>query len=100
MHKTKIFYSLPVLLLLVVAGAEAQYNPLNPNRFQFKEPTLRPAELLGLKGEAGTLAAGACADLTVLRWNEEGRLRDANDVARPGRCAEPVATVRAGRLVA
>jgi dihydroorotase len=61
--------------------------------------TARPAELLGLKGETGTLAAGACADLAVLQWNEEGRLRDVLDVERPGGCWEPLATVRAGRLV-
>ena len=61
--------------------------------------TARPAELLGLKGEAGTLAAGACADLAVLKWEEEGRLRDCLDVERPGGCWEPLATIRAGRLV-
>ena len=61
--------------------------------------TARPAELLGLKGEAGTLAAGACADLALLKWNEEGRLRDCRDIERPGGCWEPLATVRAGRLV-
>ena len=61
--------------------------------------TARPAELLGLKGEAGTLAPGACADLAVLSWNEDGRLRDCLDVERAGGCWEPLATVRAGRLV-
>ena len=61
--------------------------------------TARPAELLGIEGEAGTLAPGACADLAVLQWNEEGRLRDTLDVERPGGCWEPQATVRAGQLV-
>jgi predicted amidohydrolase len=66
----------------------------------FARATLRPAELLGLRSEAGTLAPGACADLAVLRWNQDGRLRDVNNAERPGGCWEPVATVRAGRLVA
>ena len=61
--------------------------------------TARPAELLGLKGEAGTLAPGACADLALLQWNEEGRLRDCRDVERAGGCWEPLATFRAGQLV-
>ena len=42
----------------------------------FARVTVRLAELLGLQGESGTLAAGTCADLAVLRWNEDGRLRD------------------------
>ena len=70
-----------------------------PEAEVFARATARPAELLGLNGEAGTLAPGACADLAVLHWNEEGRLRDTLDVERPGGCWEPLATVRAGQLV-
>jgi dihydroorotase len=70
-----------------------------PEAEVFARATLRPAELLGLKGEVGTLAPGACADLAVLQWNEEGRLRDTRDVERPGGCWEAVATVRGGQLV-
>ena len=62
--------------------------------------TARPAELMGLAGEAGTLAPGACADLAVLRWNDEALpLRDVHGVERAGGCWEPVVTVRAGDVV-
>jgi imidazolonepropionase-like amidohydrolase len=63
--------------------------------------TRRPAEVLGLADEVGTLRPGGCADLAVLRWNADAApLRDANGVERPGGCWEPVVTVRAGQLVA
>ncbi len=59
--------------------------------------TSRPAEMLGLKGEVGTLRAGACGDVTVLRWNEDAApLRDVDGVERPGGCWEPVLAARAG----
>jgi dihydroorotase len=62
--------------------------------------TVRPAELLGLAGEVGTLAPGACADLAVLRWNPDAPpLCDVAGVARPGGCWEPILTVRAGQIV-
>ena len=62
--------------------------------------TVRPAELLGLSGEAGTLAPGACADLAVLRWNPDPLpLQDVTGAERPGGCWEPILTVRAGELV-
>jgi dihydroorotase len=38
-----------------------------PERDAFAAVTVRPAALLGLAGEVGTLAPGACADLAVLR---------------------------------
>jgi dihydroorotase len=38
-----------------------------PERDAFTAATLRPAALLGLAGEVGTLAPGACADLAVLK---------------------------------
>ena len=62
--------------------------------------TVRPAELLGLSGEVGTLAPGACADLAVLGWNPDALpLCDVAGVSRPGGCWEPLLTVRAGQLV-
>ncbi len=62
--------------------------------------TVRPAELLGLSGEVGTLAPGACADLAVLRWNPDAPpLRDVTGAERPGGCWEPILTVRAGEIV-
>ena len=48
-----------VISELIVAGL--------PERDAFAAATLRPAALLGLAGEIGTLAPGACADLAVLR---------------------------------
>ncbi len=62
--------------------------------------TARPAELLGLSGEVGTLAPGACADLAVLRWNPDALLlRDVTGAERPGGCWEPILTVRVGEIV-
>ena len=66
----------------------------------FERATARPAELLGLGGEVGTLAVGACADVSVLRWNEQAApLVDVNREGRPGGCWEPVQTIRAGKPV-
>ena len=66
----------------------------------FARATARPAEVLGLRGEVGTLAPGACADLAVLRWNEEAPpLRDVSGEERLGGCWEPVTTIRGGQVV-
>jgi dihydroorotase len=66
-------------------------------REAFARVTVRPAAILGLAGEAGTLAPGACADLAALRWNPAaGGLRDTSGAERPGGAWEPVLTVRAG----
>ena len=71
-----------------------------PETESFRCATARPAAALGLGGEIGTLAAGACADLAVVRWNPDAApLVDVNGATRPGGCWEPVATVRAGRVV-
>jgi len=56
-----------------------------PEREAFAAATVRPAALLGLEGEVGTLAPGACADLAVLR--------QADGVWHA------VRTLRAGRIV-
>lgn len=62
--------------------------------------TARPAELLGMTGEIGALAPGACADLAVLRWDDEPlTLRDAVGNEREGGAWEPVLTVRGGKTV-
>ena len=66
----------------------------------FARATARPAAVLGLQGEVGTLAPGSCADLAVLRWNESAPpLRDVNGEERPGGCWEPVTTIRGGQVV-
>ena len=66
----------------------------------FAAVTVRPARILGLENEIGTLTPGACADLTVLRWNETApKLVDVDGVQRPGGCWEPILTVRGGEVV-
>ncbi|MBM4407764.1 MAG: amidohydrolase family protein [Chloroflexi bacterium] len=66
----------------------------------FAAATARPAAVLGLADEIGTLAAGACADLTALRWNPEAAPHvDTTGAARPGGCWEPVLVVRGGEVV-
>jgi imidazolonepropionase-like amidohydrolase len=67
----------------------------------FAAVTARPARILGLEGEIGMLAPGACADLTVLAWNEAAApLEDVTGNRRPGGSWEPLLTVRAGTIVA
>ena len=66
----------------------------------FERATTGSAQHLGLGGEVGTLAVGACADVAVLHWNiEAAPLADVNGEQRPGGCWEPIQTVRAGQLV-
>jgi dihydroorotase len=66
----------------------------------FERATLRPAQTLGLDGEAGTLKPGSMADLAVIRWNPDATaLVDVDGNERPGGCWEPVATVRAGKVI-
>lgn len=62
--------------------------------------TSRPAELLGLAGEVGTLAPGACADLVVLtEAADEVALRDVSGNERHGRIWSAAAVVRDGEVV-
>jgi dihydroorotase len=57
----------------------------------------RPAEILGLSGEVGTLTPGSCADLTVLEMNHASvPLIDTCQQTRPGSCWETRLVVRAG----
>ncbi len=66
-------------------------------RDAFARVTFRPADILGLQGEIGTLRPGACGDVAVLRWNDHAPpLADVDGVERPGGCWEPVLTARAG----
>ncbi len=69
-------------------------------RDAFTRVTARPAAILGLGGELGTLAPGTCADVAVLTWNPAAApLRDTAGAERPGGAWEPVLTVRAGAVV-
>lgn len=72
-----------------------------PETEAFRRATRRPAELLGLEDEIGSLRAGTCADLTVLEQADAaGRLRDVDGVERPGVRWVPRLTVRGGVVVA
>ena len=72
-----------------------------PESDAFVRATLRSSKVLGLEDEVGCLSPGKCADLAVLRWNESAApLADTQGVERPGGCWEPIATVRAGEIVA
>ncbi len=70
-----------------------------PETDALAQATLRPAEVLGMAGQVGTLAPGADADLAVLRWSRPVPLARVGDDVRSGPCLEPVLTVRAGRIV-
>lgn len=71
-----------------------------PERDAFAAATSRPAAVLGLAGEVGTLAAGSSADLCALRWNADAApLVDTEGGTRRGGCWEPVFVVRAGEIV-
>ncbi len=66
----------------------------------FPRATLRPANVLGMADEIGTLRPGACADLAVLRWDPgTAPLVDVAGNGRPGGFYEAILTVRAGELV-
>ena len=60
--------------------------------------TTRPAEIMKLAGEVGTLSPEACADLAVLGWRDSPThpLCDTDGNQRPAGCWEPLLTVRAG----
>lgn len=73
-----------------------------PETEAFRRATRRPAELLGLEDEIGSLRVGTCADLTVLEQADDaaGRLSDVDGVERPGVRWAPRLTVRGGVVVA
>ena len=62
--------------------------------------TCRPAEALDRSGAFGSLAEGACADISVVKWKAGPfALRDVSGRERPGGAWQPVATIRAGQVV-
>lgn len=66
----------------------------------FPRATLRPAQVLDMTNEIGTLRPGACADLVVLQWDANAApLVDVAGNDRPGGCYEAMLTVRAGESV-
>jgi len=63
--------------------------------------TATPARLLGMQGEIGTLAPGACADVAIVRQvDRQVEFQDTNDERREGQVLlVPQMTVRAGRVL-
>ncbi len=70
-----------------------------PEADAFHAATGRPADLIGIASEVGTLRVGGIGDLCAVRWNPDGRLADTQGVTRPGGCWEPVFVALAGDLV-
>ena len=71
-----------------------------PEKEALARATIRPAKILGLAGEIGTLASGAGADLVVLRWNPHpAPLAEVSGSVVTGPCLEPVLTLRAGKTI-
>ncbi|MBC8354717.1 MAG: hypothetical protein H8E66_22280 [Planctomycetes bacterium] len=71
-----------------------------PEHEVFSRVGARPAEILQLSREIGTLAPGSCADVTLLTNNcSAAPLVDTRDVRRPGGCLEATLVVRAGKIV-
>jgi dihydroorotase len=61
--------------------------------------TIRPAQILGMEDEIGTLNPGACADISVLRWDDSPYVHadlEGND--RTGGMYLPVVTIRGGEV--
>jgi dihydroorotase len=86
-------HDLPRTISKLIAGGMAEPEA-------FAAATTRPAAILGLADELGTLRAGACADLVALHWNADASpLVDTGGGSRPGGCWEPVFVVRAGEVV-
>ena len=71
-----------------------------PETDAFTRATLRPAQVLGLADEVGTLAPGAHADLAVLRPSDEPEeLAVISGRGISGPRLEPVITILAGSIV-
>lgn len=66
----------------------------------FRAVTSRPAQILGLDQEIGSLRVGSRADLVLLWWNEQSEpLVDVHGNVRSGGRWETAATIRAGHLI-
>lgn len=59
----------------------------------------RPAAILGLSREVGSLAPGSCADLTILARRDAESLSDCSGETRIAPCWEAVCVVRGGDIV-
>jgi dihydroorotase len=71
-----------------------------PEHEVFARVGSRPAKVLGLADEIGSLVPGSCADLTVLEKNDAAApLVDCRGESRVGGCWEAVCVIRAGEVV-
>ena len=71
-----------------------------PEADVFAAVTARPSRILGLDDEVGSLTPGACADLTLLGWNDVAApLVDVDGAERQAGRWETVLTVRAGKVI-
>ena len=71
-----------------------------PEHDVFARVGARPADILQLSGEVGSLAPGACADLTLLANNDSAApLIDCHNARRAGGCWAATLVVRAGKVV-
>ena len=71
-----------------------------PEADAFAAATSRPAEVLGMTGEIGTLAEGACADVVALRWYADAAPHvETEGNTRAGGCWEAAFVVRGGEVV-
>ncbi len=71
-----------------------------PELETFRAVTSRPAQILGLENEIGSLRVGTRADLTLLLWHEQSEpLVDVHGNARAGGHWEATATICAGRVI-
>lgn len=85
--------NLPAVMSMFAAAGMAQTDIFNA-------VTKRPAEILGLASDIGSIAHGMCADLTVLRWDDTPTtLFDVDGVERTGGTWQTLATIRAGKFV-
>ena len=71
-----------------------------PETDAFRAVTSRPAAVLGLDREIGTLDAGSVADVVALRWDPDALAHvDTSGASRPGGCWEAVLVIRDGVIV-
>jgi dihydroorotase len=70
-----------------------------PELDAFHAATWRPADVLGVTSEVGTLRVGGIGDLVAIRRQPDGRLADTQGVARAGGCWEPVFVALAGDVI-
>ena len=86
-------HDLPRTMSKLVASGMSEWDA-------FAAVTARPADILGLAGEVGSLTPGACADVTILQLRSDAAPHvDVLGADRPGGCWNPVGTVRSGRIV-